>query len=160
MYLNNKQIIQLLTPFLLGIVLLFFQDEIVTFMHAKLPTVKSIRNNDFHKNVNEYLRIDRDIQTYNDVVKNVKERKNSLKWITSNVLYQKQPTQSEKKPSIRAHKQLWNLEAVFPKHDMAIINSQFVHKNSIVNKAKIMQIKFDSVLLKTDKGLKWVHLFH
>ena len=160
MYLNNKQIIQLLTPFLLGIVLLFFQDEIVTFMHAKLPMVKSIRNTDFHKNVNEYLRIDQDIHTYNDVVNKVKERKKSFQWITGNVLYQKQLTQSEKKTDIREHKQPWNLEAVFPKHDMAIINSQFVHKGSVINKAKIMQIKFDSVLLKTKKGLKWVYLFH
>ncbi|ADN08069.1 hypothetical protein [Sulfurimonas autotrophica] len=160
MYLSNKQIIQLLTPFLLGIILLFFQDEILTFMHSKFPTFKSISNKDFHKNVDEYLRIDQEMHTYNDVVKNVKERKNSLKWITSNVLYQKQLTQSEKKANISEHKQLWNLEAVFPKYDMAIINSQFVHKGSIINKAKIIQIKFDSVLLKTNKGLKWVHLFH
>jgi len=158
MYLNNKQIIQLLTPFLLGIVLLFFQDEIVTFMHAKLPTVKRISNNDFHNNVIEYLQIDQDMHIYNDVINKVKERKKSFQWITGNVLYQKQLAQSENKSV--TEKQLWHLEAVFPKHNMAIMNSQFVHKGSVINKAKIMQIKFDSVLLKTKKGLKWVHLFH
>lgn len=160
MFLSNKQIIQLLTPVLLGIILLFFQDEILTLMHSKFPKTQSISNKNFHKNINEYLRIDKDMQTYNNTFKNIKERKNSLKWITGNVLYQKQLTQSENKANISEHKQFWNLEAVFPKHDMAIINSQFVHKGSIINKAKIIQIKFDSVLLKTNKGLKWVHLFH
>jgi len=160
MYLSNKQIMQLLTPFLLGVILLFFQDEILTFMHSKFPTFKSVSNKDFHKNVNEYLRINQEMHRYNDVVKNIKEREKSLEWITSNALYQKQLMQSEKKANISERKQLWNLEAVFPKHNMAIINSQFVHKGSIINKAKVIQIKFDSVLFKTEKGLKWVHIFH
>ena len=160
MYLNNKQIIQLLAPFLLGIVLLFFQDNIVNFMYSQLPKPKSIKDKNFYNDVNEYLKIQRDMYTYNAVTKKIKEREKSSQWITANVLYQKQLAQSKNESALKKQKQFWHLEAVFPKHNMAIMNAQFVHKGSFIDNAKIIQIKFDSVLLKTKKGLKWVHLFH
>jgi hypothetical protein len=129
-------------------------------MHDTFPKIKSVRNNGFHKNVTEYLQINRDMKIYNEIIKEMDAKQNAINWISKDVLYKKYFAQNNRKSHSATVKPLWRLEAVFPKHNMAIINSQFIHKGSTLNEAKIMQIKFDSVLLKTNKGLKWLHLFH
>ncbi len=160
MYLSNKQMLQLAMPILLAVVLLYFQDEILTFMHEKLPQHTMNKDHRINEKANIYLRLNRDMNIYNDIEKNVKERKISSVWISKNFIYKKKKLQSDTKIQKKTKKYIWKLEAVFPKHDMAIINTQFVHTNSVINKAKVIKIKFDSVLLKTSKGLQWVYLFH
>ena len=158
MYLSNKQMIQLAVPALLAVALLYFQDEILTLMHEELPQHKVGKI--LSEEVNIYLRINRDINLYNTIEKKVKKRELSSAWLSKNFLYKKKSFKSEMKTQKKVKKYTWRLDAVFPKHDMAIMNAQFVHSNSIINNAKVIKIKFDSVLLKTSKGLRWVHLFH
>jgi len=161
LYLNNKQISQLLSPLVIVALLFSFQDDIVTFMHAQLPTYKGkIAGGNFNKEVSEYLNIGRDKQAYDDIFKKIEKRKFFAPWITKNLLYNKKSIQNDKQEKIKENIPVWNLQAVFPKHKMAIINSEFVSEGSIVDNAKIIKIKFDSILIKTKKGLQWVHLFH
>ena len=160
MYLSNKQMLQLAIPILLAVVLLYFQDEILTFMHEKLPQHTMNKNHSINEEADTYLRLSRDMNLYNDIENNVKERKIASVWISKNFIYEKKELQSDTKIQKNIKKYIWKLEAVFPKHDMAIINAQFVHTNSVINQATVIKIKFDSVLLKTNKGLQWVHLFH
>jgi hypothetical protein len=161
LYLNNKQISQLLFPIIVLGILLFFQDEIVSFMHKQLPTYKEkIANGNFNKKeISEYLNIGRDKQAYDDIFQKKEKRELSFSWITKNLLYNKN-IQSKKQEKTEGNEQVWSLQAVFPKHKMAIINSKFVSEGSMVNNAKIIKIKLDRVLIKTEKGLQWVHLFH
>jgi len=161
MYLSSKQILQLAMPVLLAVGLLYFQDEILTFMHEKLPQHTMNKNHSINKEADMYLRLNKDMNLYNDIEKSVKKRKDSVLWISKNFIYNKKKSlQSGTKIHKSAKKYIWKLQAVFPKHDMAIMNAQFVHTNSIINNAKVIKIRFDSVLLKTSKGLQWVYLFH
>lgn len=157
MHLNKKQILQLFTPILVAFVLFFFQDEILAFMHKKLPQYKININTDMNQKADKYLQISKDKDKYDIIIKNIKEREDSTLWISKNFIYK---NKNRKKIEKNRKKYTWNLQAVFPQHNMAIINAKFVHKNSVINKAKVIKIKFDSVLLKTSKGLLWVHLFH
>ena len=163
MYLNNKQIIALVFPILFASTLLYFQDEILTFMHSQLPTYKNrTASKDFNKEVNEYLNINKERQLYNNIFEHIEKRKASAPWITKKLLYERQNSKekSDKNITIEKNKPTWNLQAIFPKQNMVIINSKFVSKGSTVNSAKIIKIEIDSVLIKTEKGLKWLHLFH
>jgi len=161
LYLNNKQIIQLMSPLVLVMVLFYFQDEIMTFMHTHLPTYKGkIAGGNFTKEVDEYLNIRREEQIYDDIFKKIEKRKFFAPWITKNLLYNRDSVQSNKQEKIKEKIPVWNLQAVFPKHKMAIINSMFVSEGSNVSNAKVIKIRFDSILIKTKKGLQWVHLFH
>ncbi len=163
MYLNNKQIIALVFPILFASTLLYFQDEILTFMHSQLPTYKNrTTSKDFNKEVNEYLNINKERQLYNDIFEHIEKRKaTSASWITEKLLYERQNSKKrDKKVTTENNKPTWNLQAIFPKQNMVIINSKFVSKGSTVNSAKIIEIEIDSVLIKTEKGLKWLHLFH
>jgi len=157
MYLNNKQIIQLLTPFLVAFILFYFQDDILTAMRKKLPhhTATDINTN-LNIEATQYLQISKDKDIYNSIIQKANKRKQAALWLCKNFIYKKKSLQS----NIKEEKiYTWKLEAVFPKYNMAIINTQFVHTNSIINKAKVVKITFDGVLLKTTKGLQWVHLF-
>ena len=159
MYLSHKQILQLIIPLFLGALLLFFQEDIITIMHKQFPKIKTIKKSKIYYNVNQYLKINEEMQTYDMVSQKMSKRKDTIRWVVTTVLSQKKSIQNRKKTDVKKQQDIWNLQIVFPKHNMAIINSQFVYKGSIVNGAKVMQIELDSVLLKTNKGLRWVHLF-
>lgn len=161
MYLSNKQILQLAIPLLLAGILLYFQDAILAVMHEQFPQHKINKNHTIGEEANIYLKINKDMSLYNTIEKNVKMREVSSIWVSKDFIYKnKKRLQSDTKIQKKQEKHIWKIEAVFPKHDMAIINAQFVHTNSIINDAKVIKITFDSVLLKTSKGLQWVHLFH
>jgi len=159
MYLSNKQILQLIIPLFLGAFLLFFQEDIITIMHKQFPKIKTIKKSKIYYNINQYLKISKEMQTYDMVSQKMSKRKDATEWVAARVLSQKQSIQNSKKADAKKQQDTWNLQIVFPEHNMAIINSQFAYKGSIINGAKVMQIEFDSVLLKTKKGLRWVHLF-
>jgi len=159
MHLSTKQILQLATPLFLGALLLFFQESIITMMHAQFPKIKTIKKSKIYYNVNQYLKISEEMQTYDMILQKMLKRKNASEWVVATVLSQKQSIQNSKKADAKKQKDSWSLQIVFPKHNMAIINSQFVYKGSVVNGAKVMQIELDRVLLKTNKGLRWVYLF-
>jgi len=160
MYLNKKQASLLVAPFAVAMIFFYFENEILSWMQITLPSYKNSANNAFNEEVNEYLRLGRDVKVFESIETKIQKRKEASQWIAKKLLYKKEYKKVTNGQQKSEQKPTWRVEAIFPKHNMVIINSQFAHKGSIINKAKIMQIKFDSVLLKTDKGLQWVHLFH
>jgi len=167
MYLSNRQVLQLITPLFVTLLLLFFQEDIITAMHAGFPKIETIKESEIYQNVDEYLKISEEMQTYDTILQKISKRKNAIDRTTSMMFGKKQPIQRRKKEpivrkkraDIKSKKHSWDLKIVFPKDNLAIIDSQFVHKGSIVNGAEVVQIEFDSVLLKTNKGFQWVYLF-
>ena len=124
-------------------------------MHSQLPTYKNrTASKDFNKEVNEYLNINKERQLYNNIFEHIEKRKASAPWITEKLLYERQNSKekSDKNMIIEKNKPTWNLQAIFPKQNMVIINSKFVSKGSTVNSAKIIKIEIDSVLIKTEKS--------
>ena len=159
-YLSKQQMLQLMIPMIVAGTFFFFEDDIIHYMHITLPQHSMKESQNVNKEAASYLKISRDMQVYSEIVNKIQQREMSLEWLGSNFLYKNAIKQSSKDKDKRVKEKRWKLEAVFPKHNMAIINSQFVQKNSSIDKAKVIKITFDSVLLKTKKGLQWVHLFH
>lgn len=160
MYLNKKQASLLVAPFAVAILFFYFENEILSWMRTTFPSYKNSANSAFNEEVNEYLRVGSDMKDFEDVETKIQKRKEASQWIAKKLFYKKEYKKVTNTQKKSVQKPTWSIEAIFPKYNMVIINSQFAHKGSIINNAKIMQIKFDRVLLKTNKGLQWVHLFH
>lgn len=156
LYLNNKQLALLFLPILTAGILLFFEDMIISYMHTILPQHTMSKSNMLTKEATQYLRISRDMKMYNGTMHKIESRNKFINWMRNHRLYKKSYIKSKK----IALKYTWKLQAVFPKYDKAIINNKFVHIGSVIDRAKVVKIKFDKILLKTSKGFKWVHLFH
>jgi len=156
LYLSNKQLALLFLPIVTAVILLFFEDVIINYMHNVLPQHTMSKTTMLTKEATQYLRISRDMKTYDETMHKIDARNNFINWMQNHKLYKKSYIKSQK----IALKYTWRLQAVFPKYDKAIINNKIVHIGSVVNRAKVIKIKFDKILLKTSKGFKWVHLFH
>jgi len=90
MYLNNKQIIQLLTPFLVAFILFYFQDDILAIMHKKLPHHAEIAiNTTSNMEANQYLQISEDKDIYNSIIQKISKRKKATLWLCKNFIYRK-----------------------------------------------------------------------
>ena len=160
LYLSKKQLLLLFTPLLIAGTLLYFEDDILRYMHSVLPQYTMKKSEILTEEANKYLQINRNRKKYDEITKKIISRKEFILWMQDHPLYKKTSLKSVKNGEKKLIKHLWKLEAVFPKYDKAIINDRFVHIGSFVNNAKVIKIEFDKVLLKTEKGLKWVHLFH
>ena len=155
MYLSNKQLALLFLPIATAGTLFFFEEIIVDYMHTVLPQQTISKSNTFTKEITEYLRINRDMKVYDKIMHKIDSRKNFVDWMQTHNLYKNSYVKSLK----IATKYTWDLQAVFPKHNKAIINDKFVHIGSVINGANVVKIKFDKILLKTSKGFIWVHVF-
>ena len=155
LYLSNKQLALLFLPIATAGILFFFEDIIITYMHTVLTQHTMSKNNMLTTEITKYLHINRDMKLYNKTMHKIDSRNNFINWMQTHKLYKNSYVKSQK----IAPKYTWNLQAVFPKYDKAIINNKFVHIGSVVNRARVVKIKFDKILLKTSKGFKWVHLF-
>ena len=160
LYFNAKQLSLLLVPVIMVGVLLSLEDDIVRYMHLILPQ-HTIKKSEFMiQEANQYLRINNNKAKYDEISKKIILRKEFIQWMGDHSLYKKISIISPKNEQKRVQKKSWRVEAVFPKHDKAIINGRFVHSGSKIDNAEVVKIDSDKVLLKTAKGLKWVHLFH
>jgi len=160
LYLSNKQLLLLFIPVIIVGALLYFEDDILRYMHSVLPQHTMKKSEILTEEANKYLQINRDRKKYDGITKKIISRKEFIRWMQNHSLYKKSSLTGVKREQKSVPKNQWRLEAVFPKYDKAIINDKFVHVGSVVNNAKVIKIGFDKVLLKTVKGLKWVHLFH
>jgi len=165
MFLSNKQIFKLLSPFVFIAFVFYFQDTITSMMFGYLPAYKERVHNILENQMQKYLRIERDIKPYILIMKKVNSRENFIKWAVDKVLYAKiakvqSSTLFEKKiMSEKKSEKLWVLQAVFPNQKIAILNSKIVHLGSKIEGAVVKKIENDKVLLKTLEGLKWIKLF-
>ncbi len=160
LYLSNKQLLFLFMPVIVAGAILYFEDDILSYMHSVLPQHTMKKSEILTKEANKYLEINRNRKKYDAISEKMILRREFIQWMQSHSLYKKITFTDVKREQKSARKNQWRLQAVFPKYDKAIINNKFIHVGSVVDNAKVIKIEFDKVLLKTGKGLKWVHLFH
>jgi len=163
MLLSNKQVFKLLSPLLLVVAVLYFQEEIMGIVYRYMPLKKEKIHTIFRNQMQSYLFIERDIRPYNDVIKRNLIRKESIKWIIDKVVYNKLEKKGEEIIQKKVAKQplkSWSVKAIFPDNNVAIINSKIAHIGSKIDGAIIEKIEEDRVLIKTAEGLKWIKLFH
>ena len=160
LYLSNKQIVLLAIPVIIAGGLYYFEDDILKYMHTVLPKHNMKKSELLTQEANKYLRIKRNKNKYDEISEKIILRKKFIEWMQNHLIYKKIDVIDRKSRQKSLLQDKWRLEAVFPKYDKAIINNKFVHIGSNIDRATVIEIDFDKVLLKTAKGLKWIHLFH
>lgn len=164
MHLSTKQIILLLSPLLLSLFVYYFSVDIASYTRYLFPSYQEYTNKTLDIKTEYYLKIDSKEDTYQTIIKRIKDRKLYAGWIAEDVLYQeKEKIEKESTPKSTEKKKtkayVWRLEAVFPNKKVAIINSKVVKVSSSINGAVLLQVKSDKALLKTLRGNRWIHLF-
>ena len=164
MYLNAKQSLLLFIPFLIASVVYFFEDSIIANIRYFFPTYSEYTNKTLDKKADIYLQIDAKDKVYKEIKEKMRLRPQNTEWIVSSVLYKKlekkksdvAPSKIEKK---KAKGSAWKLEAVFDKEKVAIINGKLVSIGSVIDHARVVDIKKETVCLEFTKGRKCLHLF-
>jgi len=160
MHLSNREFFQLLLPFLLALGIYIFRAEIIQQTELLFPKIQKNTKETLDSRVALYLQIKNYQNYYESIEKKVQKRQENIPWISREFFYlPAKITQNIPQASVKKSKE-WRLEALFPQQNVAIINAKIVHVNSTIDSAKVIKITNDKVLLKTNKGLKWLSLFH
>ena len=168
MHLSKHQLLLIFTPFLLSVLFYFIADMLVQNMHYFYPNYQELQAKSLNNKTQIYLNLATKKTLFYTMKENIKTRQSATTWM-SNAMYQ-QHEQEQKLQSLKDNltpkvqsqvktSPLLRLEAIFPKHNMVIINGKILHLGAYINDTKIIKIKNDSVLLKQKKGLKWVYIF-
>lgn len=169
MHLSKHQLLLIFTPLLLSGVLYFISDMLIQNMHYLYPNYQEFQAKSLNNKTQIYLNLATKKTLFYTMKENIKTRQGATTWLSDTILYQK-PEQDQELQSLKNNLTskiqsqvkalpVLRVEAIFPKHNMVIINGKILHLGAYINDAKIMQIKNDSVLLKQKKGLKWVYIF-
>lgn len=161
MHLNNKQLLFIVFPFILSAVMYFFGEEIAGNARLFFPTYEKYSNKELDEKTNAYFGIEKKQQEYEDIQTKVGIRKKDAVWVADNLLY-KEEKKKEKKSNLGEKTQeetySYKLQAIFD-NNTVIINDLILKKGSMLHNAVIAKIENDRVLIKTDKGSKWLFLF-
>ena len=169
MHLTTKQISVLLIPFLISAMVYIFDFDIVKNIKYLFPSYEEYTNKSLDKKATIYLKIESKDKLYQEIQENIKKRPQNAKWIVEKVFYKKLPKKSIEvinnkkthgKKNFKEKELVWNLEAVFSKDKVAIINGIVVKEKHLVDGAEVLKILDDRVLLSYKKGKKWIYLFH
>ena len=169
MNLSSTQILNLIIPIVVAVVVYLFNDSIVQNAKYLFPTYQEYTNKMLDKKADIYLKIESKDKIYQEIRENRTLRKENAKWMAQNVLYKKQKKEytpvsftNKEEQAQKETKKIykWELQAIFPKKKIAIINNNIVKVGSKIDNAVVKDIKNDKVLIKYDEGLKWLYMFH
>jgi len=132
------------------------------------PKHNEYSNSELDRKTFTYLQIEAKNTDYEEIKKKFHARKMYAQWISNVISLKNNPTEVSEKfinKKIQKRKQtqkIWNLEAVFSKEKVAIINGKFVSQSEKIDGATLLEIENNRVLLRLQhkKGKKWIYLFH
>jgi hypothetical protein len=154
MNLSNKHLGLLLSPFLIGGSIYFFSEDIVENLHFFFPEYESYKDTNLNKKADTYLKIEAKDKIYKKIQAQIKQRKSNAKWIADNILYIK-----HSRVKTDTKHRAWEVQMLYPKKNVAIINNKIVKVNEIVDNAKVISIETSRVLIQHDERLEWLSLF-
>jgi predicted RND superfamily exporter protein len=168
MHLNQKQIFLFIIPIVLFTTLSFFADDLISYVKNLFPNYKEYQNKSFNQKATIYLKIESKDKFYQEIQHNIKQRLHYAPSITDAILYKKTPQEIKPKTidkKIKKYKRKHyykhlQLEAVFPKQNVAIINGIFLHTYQKYKNITLLKVLENKVLLQTPKGKRWLTLFH
>ncbi len=164
MNLNGRQFLLLLLPFIVGIVVFMFADDLVKNIKYLFPEYVEYSNPNLHEKAKIYLKMDKRGEKYREILHKIDVRKKNESWIVENILYSKEKVAKivlEKEKRAKSDKKYhWTLQMAYPSKDIAIINGKIIRINEVVSTARLIKIEKDRVLLYKKGKLKWVHLFN
>lgn len=164
LYLSNKQLAILVSPFIVASGIYFFNDEIVGNATYLFSGYGEYSNIELSQKVDMYIKIEEKYMFYKEIQERVKKREENNEWIAEEFFSPEEKvvnaTKSEQGvENVIEKERYYKLEALYPNDKVAIINGTIVREGSNIEDAKVVEIKDNSVLLKNKKGLKWLHLF-
>jgi len=157
MYLSSKQLAFLIVPFAISFAIYIYSSEIASYISNFFPVQKKYLNMDIDAKIDTYLQIEREKKTYEDILQKVGAREESTKWIVDNLFFEKQQSQDIKEGKIV---EAYKLQALFYDTKTAIINNIIVKEGSVIGESVVTKIEKNRVQIKTQKGLKWLTIFH
>ncbi|MDD5401220.1 MAG: hypothetical protein PHQ93_08555 [Sulfurimonas sp.] len=162
LYLSNKQLAILVSPFIVASGIYFFNEDIVPNASYLFASYEEYSNKELSQKVDMYLKIEEKYMLYKEIQERVKKREENSGWIADEFFYPEEKVvnaASQQGEKIVEKEYHYKLEALYPNDKVAIINGVIVREGSSIEDAKVVEIKDNSVLLKNKKGLKWLHLF-
>ncbi|MFA5234364.1 MAG: hypothetical protein WC390_08200 [Sulfurimonas sp.] len=167
MHLSSKEFFLLLSPFIASFFIYFFGQEIVGAFHDVFPSYERYANNQVDAKMEKYLEIDAKHDVYMEIENKILTRKQESQWVAEHVFYRdtpleaavKAPQTQTKTVEVIKKERNYTLQALFPDDKTAIINDFILKEGNKVDGAKILEIEDEKVLIKTNKGLKWLYLF-
>ena len=160
-YLSSKQMVALALPFVISGVVYSYSAEIVDYANSLFPPKEKYSSMDIDAKIDIYLQIQKEIKPYEDVQQKVDARKRDAKWVTDTLLYKKQLSlDAISNRQSEAKELLYKLQAVFFDSKTAIINNIIVKEGSLIGGSVVTRIEKNRVQIKTEKGLKWLTIFH
>ncbi len=168
MHLTSKQLFLLFVPFITAALVYNLSDYILKNSASLFPKHNEYSNSELERKTYTYLQIEAKNTNYKEIKKKFYARKTNAQWISNVIFLKNAPAEVSEKvinKKIQTKKQtqtIWNLEAVFSKEKVAIINGKFVSKADTVDGATLLKIENNRVLLELQhkKGKKWIYLFH
>ena len=155
MRLNSKQITILISPFVIAAITYTFSEDIVSNLHYLFPEYSSYQDKNLNKKASTYLKIEAKDKLYQQIRAKINRRHSNAKWVADNVLYKKETINIATDTKHRA----WELQMVYPKKNIAIINNKIIKTNGIIDNAKLISIENSRVLIQHDERLEWLSLF-
>lgn len=169
MYLSTKELFLLLSPFVVSFFIYFFGQEIIGTLHSVFPSYERYANSQIDAKMEKYLAIEGKHDIYAEIEDKTVVRKNESQWMAEHIFYRDAPIASaleveELQPEIKTVEVVekeysYTLQALFPSDKTVIINDLILKEGDTLEGAKVMEIGSEKVLLKTNKGLKWLYLF-
>lgn len=164
LYLSNKQLAILISPFIVASGIYFFNEDIVPNASYLFASYEEYSNKELSQKVDMYLKIEEKYILYKEIQERAKQREENSGWIAEEFFSPEEKvvnaTKSEQGvENVIEKERYYKLEALYPNDKVAIINGVIVREGSSIEDAKVVEIKDNSVLLKNKKGLKWLHLF-
>jgi len=159
MYLSIKHILSLLLPFLMAVILYIFSEDIIQNIKYLFPKYNEYTNKILDKKVDVYLNIAKESNEFIKTQKKIALRNKNYQWIKKDFQYQNISIVQEKKTKKPHKNNILELQMVYPKRNIAIINNKIIHINDKIGGMQLISIEADRVLIKNKKGLKWINLF-
>lgn len=168
MYLSAKELLLLISPFIISFFLYFFGQEIIGGLHSMFPSYERYANSQINAKMEKYLAIEAKHDVFVEIENNTVVRKNESQWVAEHVFYRDAPIAfsvvEELQPEIKAVEVVekeysYTLQALFPDDKTVIINDLILKEGDTIDGAKVVEISGDGVHIKTNKGLKWLYLF-
>ena len=160
-YLSRRQLASLTLPFVVSFAVYFYSAEIVGYANYLFPAQEKYSSMDIDAKIDTYLQIQREIKTYRDVQQKVYAREEDAKWITDNLLYEREQSVDTVIAKQGETEELsYKLQALFYDNKTAIINNVIVKEGSLIGESVVAKIEKNRVQIKTKKGLKWLTIFH
>ncbi|MDK9694315.1 MAG: hypothetical protein OEL19_08750 [Sulfurimonas sp.] len=170
MYLSTKELFLFVSPFIVSFFIYFFGQEIIGTLHSMFPSYERYANSQIDAKMEKYLAIDGKHDIYTEIEDKTVVRKNESRWVAEHFFYRDAPIAfatsvvEELRPEIKTVEVVekeysYTLQALFPDDKTVIINDLILKEGDVVDGAKVMEISGEKVLLKTNKGLKWLYLF-